>query len=469
LEQSSNVAEEAEQIKLGKNHLLVLNLLLERQGEAARIDLAKETGLKDSNLSHILSKLAASRLIDRIPIGREASIRITDQGRKTVSDRERPSPQNRDDFPARACEWLPYPLAIVNANASSVKCNEAFARILETTSDRLEKMPAETLRQSLAAKVQDAELGELMGADGCAHRLIETVAGDYTFWLSFDVSMYRRRIDELEKRESVLAHELTHVSSLVASAANAPRFRGRNPYTELCVAPYDFAGMIKQMSRHVMTPISSIAATARLLLASKYFKGDDRHYLSAIVGNSDHLKSVLGGMIAVADADPFAHVVVPFHPNSIAKEIADNFAVSSKTHGYTIIVDHSGEDREVFADAYAFKAALQSTVADVVRVVSRGASVGISTITLEDGIEVELVAKDIDTSRHPLRAGRLRQGRAPNQILLAVGAPSDQIGKDFAALIRNSLASGALYGLADPMIPSTTRPRQWRFSTTAIS
>jgi hypothetical protein len=69
-------------------------------------------------------------------------------------------------------------------------------------------------------------------------------------------------------------------------------------------------------------------------------------------------------MITVADADPFAHVVVPFHSNSIAREIADNFAVSSKSHGYTI-----------FADAYAFKAALQSTVADVVRVVPRGASV----------------------------------------------------------------------------------------------
>jgi DNA-binding MarR family transcriptional regulator len=429
LEQSANVAEKSDRPKLGKNHLLVLSLLQERKGELARTELAKETGLKDSNLSHVLSKLAASRLIDRIPIGREANIRITEQGRKAISGPEKSSAP--DDLPASACDWFPYPIAIVDVKSSSVRCNEAFAGILETKRERLEKMPTKVLRQSLAAKVQNAELGEFMGADGCARRLVETSKDDHTFWLAFDVSMYRRRIEELEKRESVLARELTEVRSQRAAPATAsPRLRDGVSYHDLYADRFDFAGMIKQLTPDVMTPVSSIEATARLLCASKYLKGDDLAYCAAIVDNSNHLKNVLGGLIAVADADPFAHVAAPFRPHSIAMEIAKNFAVSSKARGYTIAALHPDADHEVMADEYAFRAALQSSVAGVVRVVPRGASVGIRTMTHRDGIEVELVARHIETAGHSLPSNTFMQLEA---FVSGFGARFDQVGygKDY--------------------------------------
>jgi DNA-binding MarR family transcriptional regulator len=391
LEQSANAADEAGRLKLGKNHLLVLDLLQQLQGETARVDLVKETGLKDSNLSHVLSKLAAFGLIDRIPVGREASIRITDKGRKAISGRDEPQRQGKADLPA-FCDWIPYPMALADMRGSTVKCNEAFARLLQASRDGLEKMPAEVLRQSLAARVQDEEFGELTDADGCARRVIEASEGDRTFWLVVDVDIYRRRIDELEKRERVLAHELTEARSLAPSHAVVSRARDHYAGVYIDAPQYDFAGMVKQLAPDVMTSVSSIAAASRLLFECKSLKGDERSYCSAIVNNSEHLKNVLGGMIAVADADPFALVAAPFRPHSIASEIVKNFAYSSKAHGYTIAAVHDA-DHEVMADPYAFKAALQSTVAGMVKVAPRGAKVGVRTVTLDDAIEVDIVAE----------------------------------------------------------------------------
>ncbi|UGY20961.1 winged helix DNA-binding protein (plasmid) [Bradyrhizobium septentrionale] len=423
LEQSANAADQAGRLKLGKNHLLVLDLLQQRRGEAARADLAKETGLKDSNLSHVLSKLAAFGLIDRIPVGREATIRITDKGRKAISGRQELERQGREDPPA-FCDWIPYPMALADMRGSTVRCNEAFARLLQASQDGLEKMPVEILRQSLAARIQDEEFGELTDSDGCARRVIEASEGDRTFWLAVDVDMYRRRIDELEKRESVLAHELTEARSLVAPHAGVSRARDDFARFYADAPQYDFAGMVKQLTPDVMTSVSSIAAASRLLFESKSLKGDERSYCAAIVNNSDHLKNVLGGMIAVADADPFALVVVPFRPHSIASEIVKNFAYSSKAHGYTIATVHSDADHEMMADPYAFKAALQTTIAGVVKVLPRGANVGIKTVTREHGIEVDIVADVVGTSGHILPLNALAQCQA---YVSSFGGTFDQV------------------------------------------
>jgi DNA-binding MarR family transcriptional regulator len=394
MEKSVNAADASGKVKLGKHHLLILKLLQERGGECARAELSKETGLKDSNLSHVLTKLAASRLIDRIPIGREATIRITENGQSVLSDPQ-PSSGNLRMDEAAAFEWAPPECALAVADLSKgyVRSNQAFASILETTPDSLAKMPATTVRESLFAKIQlpDPELRELIGADGRTRCLVEREQGDRTYWIAYDVTAYTRKIDELKKRERTLSGELACLRLDLADYT--PRVHAHPGG----VGSYALAHMMQEMSPDVMTPVHSIEATARLLAKSPHLKGQEGDFLSSIIKNSDHLKNVLGGMIAVADADPYSQVPRPFSPNSVAKEIADNFAHSAKHHGYTIVVD-PGEDHEVVADGYAFKAALQNTVAGVIRSLPRGGKVGIRTTSETDGVRVELIAEDSKTS-----------------------------------------------------------------------
>ncbi|OAF16582.1 hypothetical protein AYJ54_05370 [Bradyrhizobium centrolobii] len=402
MEKSVNSAEQSEKVKLGKHHLQVLSILKQCRGETARADLLKETGLKDSNLSHVLSKLAAARLIDRIPIGREATIRITEDGCRVLSDRQDLPVPPKELTPSLAWAQPDYALAVASSSIGLIRCNDAFASMFETSCDRLARMPVGTLRETLAAKIQypDVELGEVTGADGRTRRLIEKEEGDHTYWIGFDVTAYRRKIDELRKRERALSSELADLRAVLAETKGLARAQD-HLYPEF--APrYGLAGMMLEMTPDVMTPVSSIAAIARVLAASARLKGAERDYVSAIITNSDHLKNVLSGMIAVADADAAVQVAAPFRPNSIAREIADNFAVSARQHGYTIFVD-SDEDREVFADGYAFKAALQNTVADVICSVPPGTSVGIRTTTDSSGVGVELVASHIDTTRFRLQ------------------------------------------------------------------
>ncbi|MBC9880863.1 hypothetical protein G8O24_26405 [Bradyrhizobium sp. INPA01-394B] len=392
LEKSGNAADEFEKIKLGKHHRSVLNLLQKRKGESSRAELLKEIGLRDSNFSHVLSKLAAARLIDRIPIGREATIRITDEGRKVLSDHGKPPIPALDETPPFVWTEPDCALAIVSSMDGLVKCNAAFASIVEATVDQLQKMPVTALREILAAKIQnsDFELNEITSIDGCTRRLIEKEDGNHTYWLAFDVTAYKRKIDELKKRERALSSELSDLRAKTAAlktSARSPQYSGSSASYGL-----GLACMMQEMTPDVMTPVRSIAAIAHMLSASTSLKGSDKDYLSAIITNSNHLKNVLGGMIAVADADMHVQVAAPFYPNSVAKEIANNFTVSSRKNGYTIFVDPS-EDHLVLADGYAFKAALQTTVAEVINAVPSGASVGIRTTTDADGVAVLLETK----------------------------------------------------------------------------
>ncbi|MCC8939033.1 hypothetical protein H8A99_21775 [Bradyrhizobium sp. Arg68] len=395
LETSSNVASASGKLKLGKHHLQVLSLLQKSKGECSRAELLKEIGLRDSNFSHILSKLAATRLVDRIPIGREATIRITEAGRKVLADYGKvPSPAPNETLPFI---WTQPDCAIaaVSSTDGLVRCNAAFALILETSVDQLRKMPATVFRESLAAKVQnsDFELSEITSLDGCTRRLIEREDGNDTYWLAFDVTAYKRKIDELKKRERALSSELSDLRAKAAASGtpvHAQQYYG-------APASYGLACMMQELTPDVMTPVRSIAAIAHFLKVSASLREPERDYVSAIITNADHLKNVLSDMIAVADADAHVQVAEHFYPNTIAKEIANNFTVSSKRHGYTIVVDPS-EDHLVLADGYAFKAALQRTVSEVINAVPSGASVGIQTKMDADGVAVLLEAKDMHTA-----------------------------------------------------------------------
>lgn len=390
--------------KLGKHHVLILNLLQKRRGEIARAELLEETGLGESNLSHVLTKLAASRMIDRIPIGREAKIRITDEGRRILADREQLLPADSAAEDVSSAEWerSDCALAIANTRRGLIRCNAAFASLLDAKAERLLGTPVGALRESLTAKTQFAdppEIGEVAGADGRTWwRVIEIDQGDRTLWFAHDVTSYRRKIDELKKRERALSKELANLrDEAAAQEAATYGFVSQGAMVPNAPASYALADMFQGMTNDVMAPVNSIAATARLLATGKHLKRTEKDYLSAIIRNSDHLKRVLDGMIAVADADPNIQVAEPFDPTTVAREVADNFAMTAKQHGYKISVDPV-EEHEVVADQYAFKAALSKTMAQVVNVVPSGTSVGIRTETDQDGVRVKFEARDLDVS-----------------------------------------------------------------------
>jgi signal transduction histidine kinase len=397
MEKSVNAAEQTDKAKLGKHHLAILNCLA-RDGEVARAKLLRETGLKDSNLSHVISRLAASRLIDRIPVGREASIQITDAGRRLLEARG--NQQSRDLVQSSAFGWE-HPdcgLAVADSNKGLVRCNAAFASLLSTTPEQLISLPVATFRETLEARIQYPDqptTGEVNDGNGRARHVVEFSEGERTHWLAFDVTAYRRKINELQKRERTLAKQLENLQAKASASDDmiSAVYRDRSKAAAQAVA-----GMWQHMKQDVMTPVTSIAATARLLAKDQHLGGSERKdYLSAIIDQSDHLKKVMGGMIAVADADPSIFTPEPFCPADVAREIADNFANSAKQHGYTIAADPIGES-QVVADLYAFKAVLQNAVAEVVDTVSSGAKVGIHTETDAQGVKVRLEAMGSDAS-----------------------------------------------------------------------
>lgn len=73
----------------GKHVSSILGRILQGGGSVARIDLAAATGLKDANLSRILSNLVAEGLVERRFSGREVFLSLTPAGRLEAAGKPR--------------------------------------------------------------------------------------------------------------------------------------------------------------------------------------------------------------------------------------------------------------------------------------------------------------------------------------------------------------------------------------------
>ncbi|WP_375312821.1 winged helix-turn-helix domain-containing protein [Bradyrhizobium sp. A5] len=419
LEQSGRFAElhAPGVVKARKHDAQILQILARSNVPVERSRILRETKLRDANLSRILANLAASGLVNRQTEGREVLVSITDAGRMQVSHlpaagggsipaAPSPTPVFDDDTSLEVVRriWLDTncAIAISDNDRGVVSCDANFASLFGSNVDRMKAKPVDFVRKTLAERISGPDEiapDEVDLKNGRTFQIKEYEKDGKSLWLGFEVTVYKKRLEDYMRRERVLLGELS-------------RLQKAHVRNTLPVIPHHGSGSVEyglgilsMLRQDVFTPINSIISLAQNLFPvaamSKgmiaYDKRPNEEYLAGIVDQAERLRALMRDIVSVPDVLNVAPIPAmdEFVPATIVEDTLTNMAYSNRHSGHYFEMGNL-ERHLVKTDERAFRAVLIRTVAGVREMTSAGGSVTVDATVQDDALKIMVCTNSAD-------------------------------------------------------------------------
>lgn len=380
----------------------VLEVLLANHGTATRATISARLGLRDANMSRVLSNMASAGWIKRRPDGREVIVSLTDEGKA----------QARTALPKAAVAAAASPFstptaievmqtlwdktgcaaAVTDDREGLLSCDKKFAGLFGVESpDLLVGTDVAILRQSLAEMVSapdEVAPDEIALEDGSVMRVVEFEAGSRSLWLGIDVTPYKRQLEEYKRRERLLLHRIE---------------RSKPAVTPMHNADYGVAALpiISTLRNDLLTPINTINSFAQLLSKCDVQTAGPtfRELLSGILTQSMQLRTLLRDIVNVGHlVDSSTRIWAEpdrVKPSALVKEILGSLNYTTR-HTHLLIQEGSVSSKTVETDERALRAVMLQALTGIVEMTPVGGEVGVEANLRHNTIVVRIAAAKAD-------------------------------------------------------------------------
>jgi predicted transcriptional regulator len=404
-------------VKARKHDAQILQILARSSAPVERSRILRETKLRDANLSRILANLAASGLVNRQTEGREVLVTITDAGRAQVSHLPAsagsisvaPSLTSvfADETSLEVVRriWLDTncAIAISDNDRGVLSCDANFASLFGSDADRMKAKPVDFVRKTLADRISgpdEVAADEVDLKNGRTFQIKEYEKDGKSLWLGFEVTVYKKRLEDYMRRERVLLGELNRLKKAhVGSTLPA--------FPHLASGPVEYGlGILSMLRQDVFTPINSIISLAQNLfpgtarshgLIAYDKKRPVEEYVAGIVDQAERLRALMRDIVSVPDVLSVAPIPAmdEFVPATIVEDTLTNLAYSNRHSGHQFQMGNL-ERHLVKTDERAFRAVLIRTVAGVREMTSAGGSVTVDATVEDDALKIMVCTNSAD-------------------------------------------------------------------------
>ncbi|MGY4198921.1 hypothetical protein [Bradyrhizobium sp. USDA 4520] len=412
LEQSSRFAEvhSAETMKERKHDASILELLLRRSGPTERSHLIETLRIGESNLSRVLLNLISSGLITKSTKGREVLLELTSEGRVAAAK----LPKKVEDVPSitsifdnhDAVHTLKtlWPktgcaIAITDEAAGLVDCDTTFATLLKGRDARqLRGQSLAILRKNFGDQItglDEVAPDEIIVSDGKVYRVAEYEEGGRSVWLGFDVSAYKRRIDEGRRREKLLLKEVETLKSK-QPLPDRPSRHG----LPVAIVPDDatrFAPLWTALStlRHdILTPVNSILSVSLLMKDKEKCLRRPGFYeesVSGIIMQAQHIRALVRDLFnagELLESMP-VHALDSFSPAAVVDDLLETVKYTSRHSNLSFATPRVAQSM-VKTDERVFRGVFLQAVSGFLELLPAGGNVSIEGSIEDRALKVRI-------------------------------------------------------------------------------
>lgn len=353
LEQSSRFAEvhSTETMKERKHDAGILQLLFSRSGPTERSHLIETLRIGESNLSRVLLNLVSAGLITKSAKGREAFLELTPEGRVAAA-RLNKKPEdvpsvtsifdNHDAVRTLKALWpkTGCAMAITDETAGLIDCDTTFATLLKGRDTRqLRGQSLATLRKNFSDQISgldEVAPDEIVLSDGKVYRVAEYEESGRSVWLGFDVSAYKRRIEEARRREKLLLREIETLKSR-HSAPDRPRRHGfpMAPVPDEATRFAPVWAALSTLRYDILTPVNSILSLGLLMQDKQKCLGRLGFYeesVSGIVMQAQHIRAIVRDLFNAGELleNVPLHAIDSFSPAAVVDDVLEAVKYTSR-------------------------------------------------------------------------------------------------------------------------------------------
>jgi DNA-binding MarR family transcriptional regulator/signal transduction histidine kinase len=349
LEQSARFADvhSAEAVRERKHDPAVLQLLYGRSRPVERSYLIEKLEIGESNLSRVLLNLVSAGLIAKSTKGREVFLELTPEGRaaaaKIPSKAEEHTASmfdNPDVADALGALWKKTgcALAVTDEKSGLVDCDDTFASLLKGNAKQLRGQQVASLRKTFGDQISgldEVAPDEIALADGRVYRVAEHDDGGRSVWLGFDVTAYKRRIEEARRREKLLLRE---IDALKSKHAPAHRLRmhdmpGMIVHDAVRFAPVWSA--LLTLRHDILMPVNAILSFAQLMQDKETCLGRAGFYEDTVLGiltQAHHVRTLVKDLFNTGELleNLPAHAIGTFNPAVVVDDVLKSVRYSSR-------------------------------------------------------------------------------------------------------------------------------------------
>jgi len=386
-----------EELRARKHVAAILKILASQEAPVERSTIARETKLRDANLSRVLANLTSAGWITRRNQGREVVIGLTHEGASQARDLTQADAVTAAEGPFGNEKALGVvkslwkqtgcALAITDDKAGLLSCDENFASLFSIPDPQmLYGKDVKSLRKSvadMASSTDEVAPEEVAMADGRVLSVVEHSTRGKSLWLGFDVTPYKRRLEEFKRRERLLLREIEH---LKASASSRSPIRRTEPSAGLAEAIWPLFAALRN---DVLTPINSINSFAQLLSTEAVSKHPSSNYdelLKSIVIQSNQLRTLMRDIVNVGE---FFETTVAardnVRPTDLVADVVHNLSYTAR-HSRVSLSMAPSDTPAVQIDERALRAVLLQAVSGIVEMTPTGGRVTIGTAVDKESI-----------------------------------------------------------------------------------
>jgi len=371
---------------LRRKHVVdLIKLVGKSTAGTERKTLGAALSLGEANLSRILSNLEAAGVVERESEGRQVNVKLTDVGRKILrkacgkssSAGEVASPfRNQDSLPYIQANWPSdiCGVAVTREGEGVLSCDSTFSSLFDLEPEAMKGMDVPVVRRRLSnmiATMDEVKPDEVDLADGRTFTVREVSGAEgCSIWIGFDVSDYKRRLEDFARREQWLKRELDALRN------------GRTRTELVATADLVRADTLQTFSalrQDVLLPLTSISNSAFFLHSKMTASSEELEAVANIVANADKTRRLFRTLLAFGDT--WGHSSSPpehFMPAKIVDDVLQ--AVEYTARHSAITFKHKKFLRaQVQGDRTGFEKMLTGILANFVELVGSGGSVDIAS------------------------------------------------------------------------------------------
>lgn len=410
LEQTGRFAQlhPKEELRRRKHVGAILKVLDNQRGSAARATIARDTKLRDANLSRLLANLASAGWVTRRNEGREVVVSLTTEGALQAEEVNRGIAVSVGDTPFANPNALAVvnthwkqtgcALAITDDEGGLLSCDDNFALLFGIPDRRmLFGKDVGSLRNDLAKMAggsDDVAPDEIALADGRIVHVVEHRGDGKSLWLGADVTPYRRRIEEYKRRERELIRKQEYPAR--RSGRHEATVVNRGPPTDISEAMWP---VLASLRNDVLTPINSINSFAQLLMRdSRESRLTSNHddLLAGIVNQSNQLRTLLKDIMDVGESlQTSVPAQASVRPTDLVAEIIANLTYKMRHSAVSLSMTPS-KTPFVQTDQRALRGVMLRAVIGIIEMTASGGSVAIETALDKSVIVMRVFTRSVD-------------------------------------------------------------------------
>jgi signal transduction histidine kinase len=408
LDQSARFAtfQSKEELKNRKHVGAILELLARYNAPVERSVVAKETGLRDANLSRILANLASAGWIVRRYEGRQLYVGLTNEGLEAARLPLREVDLKTEDvFDGRSIRLLKtmWPetdcaLAIAEDSLGVTFCDRNFASLFGVSKpETLHGEAIASLRERLLSMrtgsgATTAE--EVSAPDGRVRHVVEYSKDGLTLWLGTDITLYKKAIEQFRRRERLLLEEIDQIKRRINRRDEHVKFVGpyiaRAPDAAVCQ-------MLTALRNEVITPLNSINCLAQVIRSKAHGpSGSYEEHIAEIISYSDRLRTLMRDLLNIGEVWSVHRPPIDrCMPRQLVEEVVGNFHYTNKISDLTLFTDKVSPE-PIKCDGRALRAVFLQMLAGVVEMTPPGACVEIASEVHDRLIVMTLCSSAMD-------------------------------------------------------------------------